>query len=68
MKNQKLIKLIQETGLTQQEIAERAGLSQSSVSQHLSGNRKLTNIESIVRYARLLGVSVDDLMSEEERA
>lgn len=49
--------LRQQRGLTQKEVASRMGLSQQGVSQ-LERNARLASFERVIRYCRLLGVTV----------
>jgi transcriptional regulator with XRE-family HTH domain len=54
-------------GLTQEELAERSGLSQAQVSRLESGKSKNITIESLRRIARILGCSAADLLLEEDK-
>lgn len=50
-------------GLTQQELAERAGVTDSFISLLESGKREINTVsyETVVRLARALGVEPDEL-------
>lgn len=47
-------------GITQEELAERTGITQASISRYLSGSR-MPNFLAIDKIARALKCSVDDL-------
>lgn len=52
-------------GLTQKELGGRMGVSDASIAQYESGQRK-PKIDTLRRIADALGVGVDELMCEEE--
>lgn len=54
-------------GLTQEELAERSGLSQAQVSRLESGKSKNITIKSLRSIARVLGCSAADLLPEEDK-
>jgi len=58
---QRLKRLRKERGLTQVEIAERLGLTQSLLSKYERDEFRL-NADLIVRLGQLLGVSADELL------
>jgi transcriptional regulator with XRE-family HTH domain len=58
---QRLARLRRERGVTQQEMAERLGVSQPVVSDYERGELRLHG-ELIVTLARILGVSTDEIL------
>ncbi len=58
----KLDKLLKENGLTQKDLAERTGLTQSAVSHYIKGDR-VPRGDNLFKIAAALWVSVDDLTS-----
>lgn len=65
--NQNLREWVEKHGLSQSEIVQKTGLAQSTVSQHLSGDRCLSQVSSILRYSKL-GIPLEDLLPEQEVA
>ena len=63
--NQKLQQLRAKTGLTQEQLAEKLFVSRVTVSKWESG-RGYPNIESLKLMAKVLSVSIDDLLSSDE--
>ncbi|HCM27564.1 MAG: XRE family transcriptional regulator [Treponema sp. GWB1_62_6] len=63
--NEKLQRLRAETGMTQEQMAEKLFVSRVTVSKWESG-RGYPNIESLKLMAGVLSVSIDDLLSGEE--
>ncbi|MBL1225739.1 helix-turn-helix domain-containing protein [Enterococcus sp. BWR-S5] len=63
--NEKLKQLRNEKGWTQEQLAEKLFVSRTAVSKWESG-RGYPNIESLKSISRLYGVSIDDLLSNEE--
>lgn len=53
---------IEEKRLSQQKIADESGVSQSAVSQFLSGKTKIPSADILIAGCKLLGVSVDALV------
>jgi transcriptional regulator with XRE-family HTH domain len=64
---QRLARLRRERGITQQELAERLGVSQPIVSDYERGELRLHG-ELIVTLADLLGVSADELLGRAARS
>lgn len=56
-----LLDLLKERGYTQQEFAEEAGLSSSSVSAYVHGH-KTPGVRALVNIAYTLDISFDELM------
>ncbi len=50
-----------EKGWTQQELADKSGVPQPTISQIEKGNRKYPTHETIKKIARALGVDIDEL-------
>lgn len=63
--NEKLKQLRNEKGWTQEQLAEKLFVSRTAVSKWENG-RGYPNIESLKSISRLYGVSIDDLLSNEE--
>ena len=57
----RLKRLREAAGLTQQELANRAGLSISAVTQTEGGQKKDPKLSTLVALAKVLGVSLDEL-------
>ena len=54
--------LLRENGMSQAELAERIGLSESSLSRYLSGQTDKFSVENIVSVARIFDVTTDFLL------
>ena len=63
--HEKLLELRKQKGLTQEELAERLYVSRTAVSKWESG-RGFPNIDSLKAVSEFFGVTVDDLLSDEE--
>ena len=63
--NQKLQELRKQTGLTQEELAEKLYVSRTAISKWESG-RGYPSIDSLKAISRFFGVSIDGLLSGEE--
>jgi transcriptional regulator with XRE-family HTH domain len=57
----RLRRLREAAGLTQQELANQAGLSISAVTQTESGQKKDPRLSTVLALARVLGVTLDEL-------
>ena len=55
-----------ELGLSQKDVAERLGVTQSYVSQILSGHRR-PGLDSLEEFAEVLGIKPEDLIREFEK-
>jgi len=53
-----------ERGWTQSELAKRSGVSQSTISQIESGERKYPRVHNIKKIAETLEVSIEELIDE----
>ncbi|MNL79006.1 HTH-type transcriptional regulator SinR [compost metagenome] len=53
-----------ERGWTQSELAERSGVSQSTISQIESGERKYPRVNNIKKIAEALETSMEELIDE----
>jgi len=53
--------VLDERGMTQADLARATGLSTAIVSQIVSGKTKDPRFDSVVKIARALGVSLDEL-------
>ena len=58
----KLDKLLKENGLSQKDLAEMTGLTQSAISHYIKGDR-VPRGDNLFKIAEALWVSVDDLTS-----
>ncbi len=61
----RILKLREERGLTQREVARRAGLSPSGVGFIELGQTRKPSAETVVAIARALSVPVEELLEEE---
>lgn len=64
--SEKIYTLRTQLGLSQEELAEKLGVSRQSVSKWETG-QSVPDLEKIIKLADLFGVSVDELVREEER-
>lgn len=64
--SEKIYTLRTRLGLSQEELAEKLGVSRQSVSKWETG-QSVPDLEKIIKLADLFGVSVDELVREEER-
>lgn len=68
MQSIKIIKVKRmERGLTQQELSERSGVPQPTISQIEQGNRKYPTHKNIQKIAKALGVDLKELDEEMDR-
>ena len=56
-----LIYFMQQTGMTQEQLAMATGLTQASISRYAAGIQ-MPGVRAIVNIANVLGVSTDDLI------
>lgn len=61
----KMHQLRKMSSLTQEQLAEKLGVSRQTISKWESGS-SVPDLESMVRFSRLFQVSLDDLLEEEE--
>lgn len=59
--SENLIELLKDARMSQRELADAAGLSESSVSDYIHG-RKLPGIKAVINIAYVLGRSLDELI------
>ena len=57
-----LKKLLKETGLTQRELADETGLSESTISSYINGQR-MPSIKALINIGYALDCYEDDLIS-----
>lgn len=50
--------------ITQSELAEKANISRSIISQLETGTRKVTKTDTLIKIANALGVKVEDIFSD----
>lgn len=62
----KLKALLEKQGMTQRELAKKAGTTEVSISRYLSGQR-VPRLLTLAAIAQVLGVSIDDLLTERRR-
>lgn len=60
----KLLHLMKEQGLNQKQLAEKASITEASMSKYLSGERT-PRIDVVVKLAKALGTSVNYLLDNE---
>lgn len=53
-----------ELSMSQRALAERAGISEAAVSRILSGDRAFPRGDTLLKLARGLGITVDELLKE----
>lgn len=54
------------SGMTQRDLADAAGLSESAISEYLH-KKKVPTVKSVVNICQVLGISTDDLINFEKR-
>ena len=54
-----------ELGLTQEEVSQRTGLSTGHISDIENGNRKQIQSKTIMKLAKGLGMTLEDLLTDE---
>ena len=64
--SEKLTELLKDTQITQRELADAAGLSESSVSDYIHG-RKMPGVKALTNIAYVFDVTFDELMDFEDR-
>jgi len=57
----KIAEAIQQSGLTQTEIARRLNISQSNISHYVKGD-KMPSLDTFANLCRILDVSSDDIL------
>lgn len=57
---------MEERDISQRELAKRAGVSESTVSDLIRGQR-MPSIKSVVNISNVLGISTDDLVNFNEK-
>lgn len=62
----KIKTLLKRQEMTQRELAEKAGTTEVSVSRYLRGQRT-PRLITLAAIAQVLGVSIDDLLTERRR-
>lgn len=60
MENQDIKKLLKDKGLTQDQLAAQAGITQSTVSRHIN-KENAPKIKELFAYAQVFGMDVTDL-------
>ena len=61
---EKILRLMKEQGLNQKQLADKASITEASMSKYLSGDRT-PRIDVIVKLAKALGTSVNYLLDNE---
>jgi transcriptional regulator with XRE-family HTH domain len=61
---EKLMNALEMRGMSQAQLAQKSGLSPSTISQMLAGNRR-PYLDQAAKIARALGVTLDSLVSED---
>lgn len=65
MLNKRLKELRKKAGWSQQKLAEKAGLSYNTITKIEQGVAIMPTIQTIVKIADALGISLDELMGRE---
>lgn len=55
-------------GLSQNELAQKAGISQATISDIEAGNTNAPRVDTLQAIARVLGCTIDDLFGNEKSA
>lgn len=56
-----LVSLLQETRMSQRELAEAAGLSEATISYYIN-KRKIPSLKAIINIAYAFSISIDELI------
>lgn len=56
-----LVYYLEQTGMTQEQLANATGLTQASISRYASG-RQLPGIRAVINIAYVLGITADELI------
>lgn len=64
--SEKILSLRTQLGLSQEDLAEKLGVSRQSVSKWETG-QSVPDLDKLIKLADLFGISVDELVREEER-
>ena len=62
--NERIRMLLEEQHLSQKDLAQKAGITEASMSKYLSGERT-PRIDVVVNLANALGVTADELIGNE---
>ena len=61
-----LVSILNEYGMTQRELADRAGLSESTISQYIH-KQKMPSLRAAINIAYALDIPIDELVDFDER-
>lgn len=61
-----LVSILNEYGMTQRELADAAGLSESAISQYVN-KQKIPSLRAIINIADTLNMSIDELVDFGDR-
>lgn len=64
---EKVLKLMEQKGITQKELSKRSGIAESSISRYLH-SEKMPRMDVVINFAKALEVETEYLLDENEKS
>ena len=64
---EKVLKLMEQKGITQKELSKRSGFAESSISRYLH-SEKMPRMDVVINFAKALEVDTEYLLDEKEKS
>ena len=64
---EKVLKLMEQKGITQKELSKRSGIAESSISRYLH-SEKMPRMDVVINFAKALEVETEYLLDEKEKS
>lgn len=64
---EKVLKLMEQKGITQKELSKRSGIAESSISRYLH-SEKMPRMDVVINFAKALEVDTEYLLDEKEKS
>lgn len=64
---EKVLKLMEQKGITQKELSKRSGIAESSISRYLH-SEKMPRMDVVINFAKALEVDIEYLLDEKEKS
>ena len=64
---EKVLKLMEQRGITQKELSKRSGIAESSISRYLH-SEKMPRMDVVINFAKALEVDTEYLLDEKEKS
>lgn len=64
---EKVLKLVEQKGITQKELSRRSGIAESSISRYLH-SEKMPRMDVVINFAKALEVETEYLLDEKEKS